>query len=80
MIFWPKRDVNVGPLHFSSRLDALSLADLMFKLLPLCLRGDGHAAPKDHVDLTHLILIVRIGSMMFASSWLLCRWWHLLVV
>jgi hypothetical protein len=34
---WPKRYVNVGPLHSSFWLDALSQADLSLELLPLCL-------------------------------------------
>jgi hypothetical protein len=49
----------------------------------LCLRGDAHATSKDHVDFTHLILIVEIGSMMFALTWLLCHWFwwcHLLAI
>jgi hypothetical protein len=83
MIFQPEQDVNVRPLNFSSKLDALSQADLTFKPLPLCLQGDGQATSEDHIDLTHLILIVGIGSKVFASLQLLrhrCWWWHLLAV
>jgi hypothetical protein len=36
-----------------------------------------------HIDLPHLILVVRIGSAMFASTVFLghwCWWWHLLMI
>jgi hypothetical protein len=83
MIFQPERDVNIRPLHFPSRIDALSQANLAFKLLALCLRGNGHAASKDHIDLPYLILIIGIGSAMFTSTGFLghrCWWWHLLAL
>jgi hypothetical protein len=49
----------------------------------LCLQGNGHATPEDHVDLAHLIFIVGIGSTIFAPTWLLCNrcwWWHLITI
>jgi hypothetical protein len=61
----------------------LSQADLSFEFLSMCLRGDGHSTPKDHIDLAYLILVIGIGSTMFATTWLLCHWcwwWHLLMV
>jgi hypothetical protein len=30
------------------------------EFLPLHLRGNGHAAPKDNIDLPHLLISVRI--------------------
>jgi hypothetical protein len=63
----------------------LSQADLPLELLPLHLRGDGHATFEDHVDHSHLLIIVgRIGPAMFALSGLLGHlcywWWHLLAI
>jgi hypothetical protein len=60
-------------------------ADLSLKLLPLCLRGDGHSTSKDHVDFSHLPIVVeRIVPAMFASMGFLGHlswwWWHLLVI
>jgi hypothetical protein len=82
VVFWPERDVNLRPLHSSIWLDALSQADLSFKLFSLCLRDDRQAAPKDHIDLIHLVFIVSIRPMMFSSTRLLrhLRCWHLLAV
>jgi hypothetical protein len=85
VVLWPERDVHVRPPHHSAGLDALSQTDLPLKLLPLCLQGDGHATYKDHVDLPHLLIIVKgIGLVMFASSRLMghrhCWQWHLLVI
>jgi hypothetical protein len=83
MIFQSKGDINIGPLHFLAHLDALGHTDFLLKLLPLCLRGDGQATPKDHIDLIHLVYIVGIGSTMFTSGRLFHRrsWWqHLLAI
>jgi hypothetical protein len=50
----------------------LSQADLPLELLSLYLRDDGHATFEDHVDLSHLLIVVgRIGLVMFAQSGLL---------
>jgi hypothetical protein len=83
MIFWPKRYVYVGPLHFSPLLNALIQGDLSLKLFSLCLRGDGHATSDDYVNLPHLILIIGIGLAMFTSTEFLghrCWWWHLFAI
>jgi hypothetical protein len=79
MILRPERDVSVGLLHSSPWLDALSQADLSFQLLSLCFQGDGHATPKDHVDLIILIVFVGIILSIFSLSWFLCCGliWHL---
>jgi hypothetical protein len=58
MVPWPKRDVYVRLLHLSSRLDALSQVDFLLELLSLCLRGDGYATSKNHIDLSHLFIII----------------------
>jgi hypothetical protein len=84
MIFWPERYVHVSPLHLSSRLNALSQANLLLELLPLCLQGDGHATSEDHIDFSHLFVVVGIDSAMFTLMGLLghrCCWlWYLLLV
>jgi hypothetical protein len=84
VIHWPKRDIHVRPLHLSSGLDALSQADLPLELLSLCLRGGGHATFEDHVDLSHLLIVVRIGLAGFVPMGLLghrcCEWLHLLAI
>jgi hypothetical protein len=84
MIFWLERYVHVRPLHLSSRLNALSQADLLLELLPLCLQGDGHATSEDHIDFSYLFVTVEINSAMVTPTWLLghmcCWWWHLLAV
>jgi hypothetical protein len=69
-------------LHHHIPPDALSQADLSFRLLSLCLRGDGLATLEDYIDLVHLVFIVGISLTMFSSMWLLRRWlcWHLLVI
>jgi hypothetical protein len=51
MVLRPGRDFYVRPPHPSPGPDALSHPDLPFKLLTLCLRGNGHATSKDHIDL-----------------------------
>ncbi len=84
MVFRPEQNVCLGPPH-SSWLVALSQADISFELLSLCLRGDGHATPEDHIDLSHLLIVVgRIGLAVFALLGLLghlsCWWWHLLMI
>jgi hypothetical protein len=60
----------------------LSQADISLSLLLLCFQDDGHAIPKDHIDLIYLILIIGIGLTIFMSMRLLRRlwWWHLLAV
>jgi hypothetical protein len=82
MIFRPERDVSVRPLHSFFWFDALSQADLSLELFPLCLRGNGHATPEDHVDLVHLLNTVRVSLMMFSPMQLLHHWlcWHLLAI
>jgi uncharacterized protein (DUF983 family) len=85
VVLWPEQDVYVRPPHPSPELDVLSQADLLLKLLPLCLQGDGHATFKDHVDLPHLLIIVRVIHLtMFAPTGLLwhryCWLWHLLMI
>jgi hypothetical protein len=73
VIFRPERDVGVEPLHSSPWLDALKHVGLSFQLLSLCLQGNGHTTLEDHVDLIHMIIVVRINPLMFSSLWLLCR-------
>jgi hypothetical protein len=49
----------------------------------LCLQGDGHPTSEDHIGVTHLILVLGIGSAMIASMGFLghrCWWRHLLVI
>jgi hypothetical protein len=58
VVLWLERDVYVRPPHPSPGLDVLKQDDLSLKLLPLCLRGDGHATFKDHVDLPHLLIAI----------------------
>jgi hypothetical protein len=83
VILWPERDVDIGPPRHPPGLDALSQADLPFELLPLFLRGDGHATSEDHIDLFHLLIVVgRIGPTVFSPSGFLGRlswWWWLLL-
>jgi hypothetical protein len=61
----------------------LGQADLTLELLPLRLRGDGHATPEDNIDLPHLLIFVRICSTLINSPGLLWHrryWgWHLLL-
>jgi hypothetical protein len=56
----------------------------MLELLPLCFGVDRHATSEDHVDLHHMLIIVRIISTMLTPTRILrCRhgWWrHLLVI
>jgi hypothetical protein len=56
----------------------------MLELLPLGLGGDGHAFPEDDVDLSHLLITVRIYPVLIDSPWLLQPrrwwWWHLLAI
>jgi hypothetical protein len=68
MILWHEQYIHVKPLHLPSGLNALSQAGLPLDLLSLCLQGDGHATTKDHIDFSHLFIIVRISSMMFTST------------
>jgi hypothetical protein len=62
----------------------LGHADLTLELLSLRLRGDGHAAPKNNIDLPHLLISVRICLILINSPGLLqcrCYWgWHLLLI
>jgi hypothetical protein len=85
VVLWPERDVYVKPPHPSPGLDALSQADFPLKLLALCLRGNGHATSKYHIDLPHLLIIIRgIHPVMFAPMDIMWRWrcwrWHLLLI
>jgi hypothetical protein len=45
----------------------------MLELLPLGLRGDGHAIPEDDVGIYHLLIVVRIHPALIDSLGLL---WH----
>jgi hypothetical protein len=58
--------------------------DLTLELLPLHLGGDGHATPKNDVDLCHLLIAFGIHATLINSLRLLlhrcCWWWHLLPV
>jgi hypothetical protein len=62
----------------------LGQADLTLELLPLCLGGDGHAAPEDNIDLPYLLISVGICPTMINSPGLLrhrrCWGWHLLLI
>jgi hypothetical protein len=84
MIFWSECDVIIRPLNPPSRLDMLSQADFMLKLLPLHLGGDRHATPKDHVDFCHMLVSVGHFSVMFTPVGILgcrCCWgWYLFMV
>jgi hypothetical protein len=68
MVFRPEQNSSLRPLHSSVWLNTLSEANLSLDLLPLCLRGDGYVAPKDHIDLIHLIFIIGVGLTMFVTS------------
>jgi hypothetical protein len=54
------------------------------ELLPLCLGGNRHATSEDHVDLRHMLIAIRIISMILTLTGILrCRhywWWHLLMI
>jgi hypothetical protein len=43
-------------------------ADLTLELLSLRLRGEGHAAPEDNINLPHLLISVRIFPTMITSQ------------
>jgi hypothetical protein len=62
----------------------LGQADLTLELLPLRLGGDGYAALEDNIDLPHLLISIRICSMLINSPGLLRHrcwwWWHLLLI
>jgi hypothetical protein len=74
VIFWFECDVTIGPLHPPSRLDMLGQADFTLKLLPLCLRGDWHATPEDHVDFRHMLISVEdLPAMLSPTGILRCR-------
>jgi hypothetical protein len=67
VIFWPKRDAYIIPLHHPSWLDMLSQADLTLELLSLCLRDNGHATLEDHVHLSDLFVVIRINPALLTS-------------
>jgi hypothetical protein len=55
----------------------LGQADLTLELLPLCLGGEGHVAPEDNINLSHLLISIRIFPMMITSPGFLrhlCCW------
>jgi hypothetical protein len=62
----------------------LGQADLTLELLPLRLRGEGHVASEDNINLPHLLIFVKIFRMMITSSGFLRHWrcwrWHLLPI
>jgi hypothetical protein len=62
----------------------LSQANLTLDLLSLCLQGNGHATPEDHIDLSHLFIVIRIDPAMLTTTGLLGHrryWWrHLLAI
>jgi hypothetical protein len=63
----------------------LGQADLTLELLPLRLGGNGHVAPKDIIDLPHLLIFIRIcltliNSLGLLRHWHWWWWWHLLPI
>jgi hypothetical protein len=62
----------------------LGQADFTLYLLPLRLGGDGHATPKNVIDIRHLLIVVRIHTTLINSPGLRrcrhCWWWHLLLI
>jgi hypothetical protein len=52
-----------------------------WSLFPLRLGGDRHSTSKDHVDLSHLLITIKICLALIDPPGLLrCWWWHLLSI
>jgi hypothetical protein len=45
----------------------LGQADFTLELLPLHLGGDGHATPKDVINLCHLLIAIGVHTMLINS-------------
>jgi hypothetical protein len=62
----------------------LKQANLVLDLFSLRLRDDGHATSKDHINIFHLFITVRINPMLINPSGLLrhqrCWRWQLLPI
>jgi hypothetical protein len=56
----------------------LGQADLTLELLPMRLGGNGHAALKDNIDLSHLLISIKVRPTLINAMGLLWRrhcWW-----